>query len=472
MNSRCPVSINCVGTDDPVANFSAEAPDNIRFGRTGFPNYNPHNPFGPTSDPRPPFDPLWAALGCVRVCYSSVSLEDAQQCADNQKLECMNNNRPGGPNPLFFNETTTCAFTCPDGSQFFWTIPGGAIEAITQDLANQLAHNRACALAALNRICLGSLLSSSCVDVAYDSSFTMFGGDAPFTFELVNGSFPQGLFATSSENGREFGLAGTPNQAGDFSFTIRATDLNGHFMEKTYTIAIVDIANSNPLPAGNIGAPYSQQLLVTGTVSTPLTWQVIGGALPDGLSLATNGLISGTPHGSPASANFTVSVTTATGLTCSKDFTITINSAALDFANLAWQNAFVGSGGTGTASFTPSLANGATFHGSVSRTLILDSGACQNVATITYNGPALACNLHIVLNRSGIGTITGIVTWSQAPLTLFDNTGNPSGTYDIPFTIQDTGGVPVVVQFTVTMQISAQPDFPNSIDMVGTFSVV
>jgi hypothetical protein len=48
------------------------------------------------------------------------------------------------------------------------------------------------------------------------------------------------------------------------------------------------------LPSGLLGSTYNQTLIATGT--TPITWSITSGSLPDGLSLnQSTGLISGTP---------------------------------------------------------------------------------------------------------------------------------------------------------------------------------
>jgi len=63
------------------------------------------------------------------------------------------------------------------------------------------------------------------------------------------------------------------------------------------------------LPAGSLGAAYSQALAATGGVP-PYSWSVTSGTLPTGLSLnATTGIIAGTVGGVLRVANFTVSVT-------------------------------------------------------------------------------------------------------------------------------------------------------------------
>ncbi|PYU17737.1 MAG: hypothetical protein DMG29_00255, partial [Acidobacteria bacterium] len=58
------------------------------------------------------------------------------------------------------------------------------------------------------------------------------------------------------------------------------------------------------LPGGQVGTLYQTQLTATGG-KQPYRWTLAAGALPGGLSLASNGLISGTPT---ASGNFPVTV--------------------------------------------------------------------------------------------------------------------------------------------------------------------
>ena len=48
------------------------------------------------------------------------------------------------------------------------------------------------------------------------------------------------------------------------------------------------------LPQGTVSAAYSYTLAATGGTA-PYTWAVSSGALPAGLSLATTGVVSGTP---------------------------------------------------------------------------------------------------------------------------------------------------------------------------------
>lgn len=86
------------------------------------------------------------------------------------------------------------------------------------------------------------------------------------------------------------------------------------------TISQLNLAQGVP------GLAYKQLLIVTGG-KTPYTWTVSSGALPPGLSLSTDGVVSGTPTTTGA-FNFTAKVVdsqTPTAAVTTQGFTITIN---------------------------------------------------------------------------------------------------------------------------------------------------
>ena len=78
----------------------------------------------------------------------------------------------------------------------------------------------------------------------------------------------------------------------------------------------------SPLPSGTVGLAYNLTLTASGGV-TPYTWSLLAGNLPSGLSLSSEGVISGTPD-TVTAASFTVQVTGNDGLFSTKDFTLTI----------------------------------------------------------------------------------------------------------------------------------------------------
>ena len=75
-------------------------------------------------------------------------------------------------------------------------------------------------------------------------------------------------------------------------------------------VGVLSVSTST-LPGGTVGAAYTATLAATGGTA-PYTWTLTSGTLPAGLSLATTGVISGTPTGA-GSASFTVTVTDSTG---------------------------------------------------------------------------------------------------------------------------------------------------------------
>lgn len=78
------------------------------------------------------------------------------------------------------------------------------------------------------------------------------------------------------------------------------------------------------LPSGTVGAPYAEPLTATGGDGT-YTWSVTAGALPPGLSLSSNGTITGTPEAAGTS-DFTVEVSSA-GQTAAAALSLLVNPA-------------------------------------------------------------------------------------------------------------------------------------------------
>lgn len=116
------------------------------------------------------------------------------------------------------------------------------------------------------------------------------GGAAPYSWTVASGSLPPGLAISSGS------LIGTPPTAGNFTFTVQATDSRSRTGQKAITItvsppvlAIKTVAFAN----GMRGLSYSQALTAVGG-SPPYSWTLVRGSLPSGLTLA-NGVISGVP---------------------------------------------------------------------------------------------------------------------------------------------------------------------------------
>ena len=117
--------------------------------------------------------------------------------------------------------------------------------------------------------------------------------------------------------------------AGTFTFTILATDAANATASKAYTVVINNTLTITAATLANwtVNQTGYSQTVTTSGGTTPLTFALASGSLPNGLSLNVNtGVISGTP----AVANpftFTIKVTDSVGATASQQYTVTINPA-------------------------------------------------------------------------------------------------------------------------------------------------
>jgi hypothetical protein len=146
-------------------------------------------------------------------------------------------------------------------------------------------------------------LPSGQVGLAYGIALQASGPDASWT--VVNGTLPAGL--ALSDGGS---LQGTPTEGGPFAFAVQAEG-GGQIVTRAYTLVIVTppLVTTTVLPEGVTGTAYSMPLAAAGGDGT-FVWALDAGALPSGLTLGTDGVVSGTPTGT-GTATFTVRVESA-----------------------------------------------------------------------------------------------------------------------------------------------------------------
>jgi len=141
---------------------------------------------------------------------------------------------------------------------------------------------------------LGSL-SPAYIGQVYNSSLFAIGGSFPYTWSIVGGSLPPGLFLQSP------GLIfGTPTQLGTFNFTVQVMDSGA----PPYVVTRAVTLNVTPTPLSVLGNPlspapanvlYHSQIPATGG-TPPYLWSISSGQLPPGLNLdPSTGYIDGTP---------------------------------------------------------------------------------------------------------------------------------------------------------------------------------
>ncbi len=205
-------------------------------------------------------------------------------------------------------------------------------------------------------------LPSATVGVSYASTIVATGGTPPYAFTLNGGSLPSGL--TLSTSGL---ISGIPTVSGTLAFTVRVTDSQATSATANFNLQVtgsstLTITNSS-LPAGQINQPYSAVVSVIGGI-LPYTYSIIGGGLPPGLNLFSNGGISGTPT---VGGNYTfiMRVTDGFGSATQQSLTIQVNSSGFGIATLTIPDGQLGqfyttslSASGGTAPYTWSVASG------------------------------------------------------------------------------------------------------------------
>jgi hypothetical protein len=240
---------------------------------------------------------------------------------------------------------------------------------------------------------------------AYSQQLTQTGGVGVVNWNVSAGALPGGL-SLHPATGL---LAGTPTASGSFNFTARATDANSCFGERAYmlTVGTCPVITITPatLPGGLVGTPFNQMLAASG--GTPLySFTLDAGSLPPGLTLATGGLLSGSPLTAGA-YNFTIKVTDNAGCMASQSYTvvicttITVNPATIPngFVGTPYDQTFTATDGMGTILPSRRLENPFNELSKV-------DGA--NCAVITWS--LSAGTLPTGLSLSGVGVLSGTPT--------------------------------------------------------------
>lgn len=153
-------------------------------------------------------------------------------------------------------------------------------------------------------------LPDAAQDIGYSDVLAAAGGTAPYTWSVSSGSLPDGLSLDPASGA----ITGTPTGSGQSTFTVQVTDSSGAGATAMADLTLqVDAAPGLTITTAGLsqaaqGNFYSDSLDTDGGTS-PVTWSVTSGSLPDGLSLDPGaGTISGTPTGSGTS-HFTVEAT-------------------------------------------------------------------------------------------------------------------------------------------------------------------
>jgi endonuclease/exonuclease/phosphatase family metal-dependent hydrolase len=152
------------------------------------------------------------------------------------------------------------------------------------------------------------VLPEAQVGSTYSASLAASGGAAPLRY-VIEG-LPPGLTYEASTGA----LLGRATQAGAFELSAKVVDARGAQDVQAYAlkaIASLQVTTAS-LPVGQVGAAYRTQLAVAAPAQAPVQWSVVEGALPAGLALSQDGVLSGTPS-AVGTASFAVQARDAAG---------------------------------------------------------------------------------------------------------------------------------------------------------------
>ena len=143
-------------------------------------------------------------------------------------------------------------------------------------------------------LALESLLTEAVESTPYSGQLQARGGTPPYTFEAT-GPLPAGILLDTE--GR---VTGAPTQAGDQVLPVQVTDLSTPTKRASGSLTLrvrplLRVAGPEPLADALINRAYTERVSATGGKG-PYTFALEPEqALPSGLTLASNGLITGTP---------------------------------------------------------------------------------------------------------------------------------------------------------------------------------
>lgn len=168
------------------------------------------------------------------------------------------------------------------------------------------------------------LLPSALRGVSY-ATWIAADAEPEVTFAVTGGALPVGLSLSSDGL-----LSGTPATVDDATFTVTATSTDGETeatAEREFTLVVtpqLPVFITAELPGARTGDPYEAAVVASGTPTA--RYALAGGALPAGLELGSNGLITGTPAAA-GTAVFTVRATITDGgetSTATREYTIVV----------------------------------------------------------------------------------------------------------------------------------------------------
>jgi hypothetical protein len=261
--------------------------------------------------------------------------------------------------------------------------------------------------------------SSDTYTVNSPGSDTFVATGTPTPSLSESGALPTGV--TFTDNGGGTGtLAGTPKPGTQGTYALVITASNGEGTNATidFTLTVLPpvTITTTSLSGGTVGVAYTATLAAVNGVK-PYTWSLASGTLPAGLTLASNGTISGMPTGPGGTSSFVVEVTDSASPpgTASQALSISI---AKGTTALAVNPVILGPPLVLTiGSVSATLTGGSPAEGIAGQTVTFTSGSTVICSGVTSSSGAVTCNftvtslLVLILADGVTATYAGSTSW-------------------------------------------------------------
>ena len=278
---------------------------------------------------------------------------------------------------------------------------------------------------------IGSFTEFETVSVSVSATDALDPTNSSLSYSLVSGTLPPGL--SLSSNGL---ISGTLSTNVIFSttyiFSLSATDGRNTSSTRQFSITVNDRSpvwsTSTTLAIFTKNSPYSVTVAATEDDMGEITYSLVSGTLPTGLSLSSNGVISGTPTSSLSSTVTIRATVTASGTTSDRTFTLPnsspswVTSGAISSTNVGSNYSYqlVASDDSGVAP-TYALVSGTLPTGLTISSSGLISGTPQSSGTFSFVASAT--------DQNGGSTNSATLSLNVTNIVVSGGTLTTDGTY-------------------------------------------